>query len=218
MVKSDTCDTAQNKYIAEKIAMTNAQIAYARCVGTDPAYPTSSYNMALQPVIDPKTDRMRQVLPVVQNISNQASLYASLITSTKALIAATQPLTDYKTILQGQLNATLQQNASMEQQITTDAAITMANLAITPDLSKGGPFGTSNVQQGVLWGFLAFYSLFFILLSVVIYLKFKNSVSSSLLITGIIVMLAAAGVGAYFTAAYSLFLFDVQSLITTVTV
>jgi hypothetical protein len=52
----------------------------------------------------------------------------------------------------------------------------------------------------------------------VIYLKFKNSLPSSLLITGILVLLAAAGTGAYFCAAYSLFLFDVQSLVTTITV
>lgn len=216
MVKSDTCNTAQNNYIAGKIAMGNAETAYEKCAGTDAAYP--ALDKTLQPVVDPKTTRTKEINPFLQTMAEKSSLYTSLITSTKALIAATQPLTDYKTILQEQLNSTLVQNASMQQQITTNANTTMLTMASTPDLSSGGPFGTSNVQQGVLWGFLSFYSLFFLLLSVIIYLKFKNSLSSALLITGIVILLIAAGLGAFYAATFSLYLFDIQSLMTTVTV
>jgi len=92
----------------------------------------------------------------------------------------------------------------------------MLNLASTPDLSNGGPFGTANVQQGVLYGLLSFYSLFFILLSAVIYLKLKNSMPSYVVILGILVLLAGAGVGAYYLAFTSFFIFDVQSLVTSI--
>jgi len=218
MVKSTTCDTAQNNYIAGKIAMTNAQTAYGKCIGSDPAYSSSSYTMALQPVVNSNTLRMNQVAPILQTINNQSVTYSALITSTKALIAATQPLKDYKSILQNQLNATAQENQSVQQQITTNANTMTQTMASIPDLSNAGPFGTANAQSGVGYAFLSFYSVFFLLLSAVIYIKFKNSVSGSLLITGIVLLLGAAGAGAYCCAVYGLGLQDPQSLITTLTV
>jgi len=216
MVVSETCNTANREYISAKITMANKTKAYEQCAGTDATYP--AVDERLQPVPDPRTQRTNTVTPIIDAINDQNTTYTALITSTKALIAATQPLIDYKTILQGQLAATSIQNASMQKQIASNANSTMISMAATPDLSKGGPFGTSNVQQGVMYSFLSFYSFFFILLSAVIYLKLKNSVSMSLLIIGILILLTGAGAGAYFCAAYSLFLFDVQSLVTTITV
>jgi len=216
MVKSDSCDASKVAYDNTIKDASNALLTYASCNSADAInYPMEK---TVQSVINPIQQRTITLVPIIQSINNQNTTYTALVTSTKALIAATQPLTDYKTILQGQLDATLQQNTSLQQQIASNANTTMASMALIPDLSKGGPFGTSNVQQGIMYSFLTFYSLFFILLSVVIYLKFKNSLPSSMLITGILVLLGTAGVGAYFCAVYSLFLFDVQSLITTITV
>ena len=210
MVKSDSCDASKVRYDNTIKDASSALLTYASCNSADAVnYPMEK---TVQSVINPIQQRTITLVPIIESINNQNATYTALVTSTKALIAATQPLTDYKTILQGQLNTSLQ------QQIASNANTTMASMALIPDLSNGGPFGTSNVQQGIMYSFLTFYSLFFILLSVVIYLKFKNSLPSSMLITGILVLLGAAGVGAYFCAVYSLFLFDVQSLITTITV
>lgn len=216
MVKTDICTELQGKYVQSINAASSAVSNYSSCNTNDP----NAYRMeyTVQSVISPSQQRINTISPIINSIGDKANTYTALVTSTKALIAATQPLTDYKSILQGQLDATLQQNASMQQQITTDANSTRISMAITPDLSNGGPFGTSSVQQGIMYSFLAFYSLFFVLLSLIIYLKFKNSLSSSMLITGIVVLLVAAGIGAYFCAVYSLFMFDAQSLVSTVTV
>lgn len=216
MVVSETCNTAKREYISAKITMTNKTNAYEPCAETDATYP--AVDERLQPVPDPRTQRTNTLTPIIDAINNQNTTYTALVTSIKALISAMQPLTDYKTILQNQLASTSTNNAVIQKQIASNANSTMISMAATPDLSKGGPFGTSNVQQGVLWGFLSFYSFFFILLSAVIYLKLKNSVSMSLLIIGILILLAGAGAGAYFCAAYSLFLFDVQSFVTTIKV
>jgi len=216
MVKTNACDASKVLYNNTIKDASNAVSNYASCNSADAVnYPMDK---TVQTAISPSQQRTNTVKPIIDAINNQNTTYTALVTSTKALIAATQPLTNYKTILQAQLAATTIQNASMQKQIASDANSTMLTMAATPDLSNGGPFGTSSVQQGVLWGFLSFYSLFFILLSVIIYLKFKNSIRSSVLITGIVVLLGAAGTGAYFCAAYSLFLFDVQSLVTTITV
>jgi len=213
MVVSDTCDTAKNEYISAKIAIANKTKAYQPCAGTDEAYP--AVDETLQPVADPKTQNINTVSPIVQSINDSTTTYTALVTSTKALLAATQPLTDYKTILQNQLNATTQHNQSLQQKITTETNSMNQTMAAIPDLSNAGPFGASNVQQGVGYAFLTFYSFFFILLSVFLYIYFKNSISSSLLITGIVLVIGLAGLIAYICAVYGLGLVDPQYLVFT---
>jgi hypothetical protein len=209
-----SCDTALNDYTVAKINIDNAVSKYETCRNTNSNLPP--VDKTLQPVPNPTSQRITTVQPLLQTINNQTATYTALITSTKALIAATQPLIDYKTILQGQLDATGQQNQTLQQQIVTDANLLNQTMASIPDLSNAGPFGTANVQSGVSYAFLSFYSFFFILLSVLLYWRFKNSFPKSLLITGIVIMLLAAGAGAYFCAIssnYGLGLVDPQSFI-----
>ena len=180
-------------------------------------YPNKNpINYSTQKVLSPSDQKKNTIDPLGQQFNDQVALYTSLVGSTKALIAATQPLKDYKSILQQQLNQTSEQNQSMQQKITTSTNIINQESAAVPDLSNAGPFGTPNLQKGVGYAFLAFYILFFILLSVFLYIQFKNSGSVALVITGIFLMLVAAGAGAYFfciSSDYGLGLADAQSFI-----
>jgi hypothetical protein len=124
--------------------------------------------------------------------------YTGMLATTKALIVATEPLRTYKDLLQRQLTANSNQISSMQQQISSGAnQINSVNSKI-PDLSNTGPFGSTNDRTGVGIAFLVFYSLFFLSLSAVLYLRFKESVQKTLLIIGILIMLGGAGAGAYF--------------------
>jgi len=215
MVKSDTCDRLQGTYVQAITAASSAVSNYTICNTNDPTIYRMQYTV--QQAVDPVIQRSNTIRPILDSINNQAATYATLITSTKALIAATQPLNNYKTILQGQLDATAQQNKTLQEQITTDANAINQGMASIPDLSNAGPFGTATMQQGVGYGFLSIYSFFFILFSVFLYLRFKKSFSGSLLITGILLLLGGAGAGAYFIAIYGLGLQHPQSLIASLT-
>ena len=193
------CTIAKNNYVAAKITMTNATSAYQTCSATNSSqYPAP--DQILQPVPDPVTQRKTIADTLQTQFNDQVALYTSLLTSTKALIAATQPLKDYKSILTNQLNANNKQNQTLEQQITTGSnTINQVNSQI-PELSNNGPFGATNLQDGVAYGFLTFYSLFFLSLSAVLYLRFKNTISPAILIIGILIMLGGATTGAYYCA------------------
>ena len=190
------CTTAQNNYTAAKITMQNATATYQTCSTQNPSQ-YSAPDQILQPIPDPVVQRTTIANTLQTQFNDQVALYTSLLSSTKALIAATQPLTDYKSILTNQLNATNQQNQILLQQITTGAnTINQVNTQV-PELVSNGPFGSTNLQSGITYTFLSFYSLFFISLSAVLYLRFKNTVSLYLLITGIIIMIACAAVAAF---------------------
>ena len=118
-----------------------------------------------------------------------------MLATTKALVVATEPLKTYKDILQSQLTNNMNQVISTKQKIASGASqINSVNSQI-PELSNTGPFGTTNNRRGVGIAFLVFYSLFFLSLSAVLYLRFKESVQKSLLIIGILIMLGGAGTG-----------------------
>jgi len=198
-MESDACNTAKNNYIAAKITMTNATSAYQTCSAQNPSQYVAP-DQTLQPVPDPVAQRKTIADTLQTQFNDQVALYTSLLSSTKALIAATQPLKDYKSILTNQLNATNQQNQTMQEQLTTGSnTINQVNSQV-PELVSNGPFGAANLQNGVAYSFLTLYSLFFLSLSVVVYLQFKNIISPSLLIIGIIIMLGGAATGAYFCA------------------
>jgi len=194
-----TCNTAKNNYVAAKITMTNATSAYQTCSAQNPSQ-YSAPDQILQPVPDPVAQRKTIADALQVKFNDQVALYTSLLTSTKALIAATQPLKDYKSILTNQLNATNQQNQTLQEQLTTGSNVINQVNSQVPELSNHGPFGATNIQNGVAYTFLTFYSLFFLSLSTVLYLQFKNTISPSLLITGIIIMVGCAATGAYFCA------------------
>jgi hypothetical protein len=193
------CTIARNNYTAAKITMANTTSAYETCSKENPSqYPAP--DQILQPIPDPVAQRKTIADALQTKFNDQVALYTSLLSSTNALIAATQPLKDYKSILTSQLNANNQQNQILQEQVTTGSnSINQINTQL-PDLSNNGPFGATNLQNGVGYSFLTFYSLFFLSLSAVLYLKFKNTVSPSLLITGIIIMVGGAAAGAYFCA------------------
>jgi hypothetical protein len=130
--------------------------------------------------------------------TNAVANYTGMLATTKALIVATEPLKTYKNILQSQLSTDTSQVNSIKQKIASGAnQINSVNSQI-PDLSNTGPFGSTNNRRGIGIAFLVIYSLFFISLSAVLYLRFKESVQKSLLITGILILLGGAGTGAYF--------------------
>lgn len=191
------CNTAKNNYIAAKITMTNATDAYQPCSTSNPSeYPTP--DQTLQPIPDPVAQRKMIADALQTKFNDQVALYTSLLSSTNALIAATQPLKDYKSILTSQLNTNNKQNQILQEQVTSGSnTINQVNSKV-PELVRNGPFGSTNLQKGVTYAFLTLYSLFFISLSAVLYLQFKNTVSPSLLITGIVIMLGGAAAGAYF--------------------
>jgi len=193
------CTIAKNNYTAAKITMANTTSAYETCSKENPSqYPAP--DQILQPIPDPVTQRKTIANTLQTKFNDQVALYTSLLSSTKALIAATQPLNDYKTILTNQLESTNKENTSLLQKIQTYSNIINQTSNSIPELSNTGPFGATNLQNGVGYSFLTFYSLFFISLSAVLYLQLKNTVSLSLLITGIILMLGGAAAGAYFCA------------------
>ena len=193
------CTIAKNNYVAAKITMTNATSAYQTCSEQNPSQ-YSAPDKTLQPIPDPVAQRKTIADTLQTRFNDQLALYTSLLTSTKVLIAATQPLKDYKSILTNQLNATNQQNQTLQEQLTTGSNIINQVNSQVPELSNHGPFGATNIQNGVAYTFLTLYSLFFLSLSAVLYLRFKNTISPSLLITGIIIMLGGAATGAYFCA------------------
>jgi hypothetical protein len=193
------CTIAKNNYTAAKITMANTTSAYETCSKENPSqYPAP--DQILQPIPDPVTQRKTIANTLQTKFNDQVALYTSLLSSTKALIAATQPLNDYKTILTNQLESTNKENTSLLQKIQTYSNVINQTSSSIPELSNRGPFGATNLQNGVAYSFLSLYSLFFISLSAVLYLQFKNTVSPYLLITGIVLMIVLAAMGAYFCA------------------
>ena len=188
------CTTAQNNYTAAKITMQNATAAYQTCSTQNPSQ-YSAPDQILQPVPDPVVQRTAIANTLQTQFNDQVALYTSLIASTKALIAATQPLKDYKSILTNQLNTTNQQNETLQQQITTGTNTFNQVNSNVPELSNTGPFGTANLRSGVLGSFLFFNSLFYIVLSAVLYLRYKNSISPGILYSGIAALILLGGVG-----------------------
>jgi hypothetical protein len=178
--------------VQTNVAFKNATANY---IGT---CPTANITETVQPVISPADQRKTIATTLQEKMNDQYAIYTSYIASTKALIAATEPLRSYKAILQAQLDSTTVQNESMKQQIATHAN-TVNQIATTiPDLSNNGPFGAPNLQLGVGYAFLTFYSLFFILLVTVLYIRFKDSGYRSAVIAGIVILLIGATIGAYF--------------------
>ena len=200
-VSQDQCTTYSGAYTQAITNTTTATNNYEQCKTDQPSvYNTNPITQTLQSVVDPVVQRKTIANALQTKFNDQVALYTSLLSSTKALIAATQPLNDYKTILTNQLESTNKENTSLLQKIQTYSNVINQTSNSIPELSNTGPFGATNLQNGVGYSFLTFYSLFFISLSAVLYLQFKNTISPSLLITGIVLMLGGAAAGAYFCA------------------
>jgi len=200
-VSQDQCTTYSGAYTQAITNITTATNNYEQCKTDQPSvYNTNPITQTLQSIVDPVTQRKTIANALQTKFNDQVALYTSLLSSTKALIAATQPLNDYKTILTNQLESTNKENTSLLQKIQTYSNVINQTSNSIPELSNTGPFGATNLQNGIGYSFLTFYSLFFISLSAVLYLQLKNTVSPSLLITGIVLMVGGAAAGAYFCA------------------
>jgi len=213
-----SCDSLYGDYIQKQTGFTSASSTLKMCNTSDPTkYPM---NMSLQPVITPAQQRYNTAQPLQAQFNSQLTLYTSLVASTKAFIAAAQPLQTYKSILESQLNGATINNKNLQQQIATNTN-TVNQVSVTvPQLSHIGPFGAKDLKTGVGYSFLVTYSLFFILVAVVLYIRFSQTGSKPVLIICLLIMLAAAATGAYFFAIstdYGLGLANPQAYITDVT-
>jgi hypothetical protein len=192
---SDQCTSVYGDYIQKRTAFSAASGTYESCHQSDPKkYPL---DYSLQAVVDPNQARIETANVLRKQFQNQLAHYTSLVSSTKALLAATQPLKEYKTILQKQLNQATEQNKNLKEQIATGANVVNALFETQPQLTNTGPFGTVNDKQGILSSFLFFNSLFYILLSLYIYMRFKNSVSSAVIyaVIGLLLVVCIVGGG-----------------------
>lgn len=213
-----SCDSLYGDYIQKQTGFTSASSNLKICNTSDPTkYPM---NMSLQPVITPAQQRYNTAQPLQAQFNSQLTLYTSLVASTKAFIAAAQPLQTYKSILESQLNGATTTNQNIQKQIATNTDIVNQVSVAVPQLSHIGPFGAKDLKTGVGYSFLVTYSLFFILVAIVLYIRFSQTGSKAVLIICLLIMLVAAAAGAYFFAIstdYGLGLANPQAYITDVT-
>jgi len=201
------CTIAKNNYTAAKITMANTTSEYEKCSKENPSQ-YSAPDQILQPIPDPQTQRQIVADTLKSQLNEKLASYTALLTSTKALMAATQPLKNYKSILQTQLNATSQQNETLKQTITSGEQTVNASISADPQLSNTGPFGTINSRTGIIIGFLFFNSLFYILLSIVLYLRYKNSISPGVLYSGLAMLILFGGIGGGYMSYIVLSMWD----------
>ena len=213
-----SCDSLYGDYIQKQTGFASASSNLKMCNTSDPTkYPM---NMSLQPVITPAQQRYNTAQPLQAQFNSQLTLYTSLVASTKAFIAAAQPLQTYKSILESQLNGATTTNQNIQKQIATNTDIVNQVSVAVPQLSHIGPFGAKDLKTGVGYSFLVTYSLFFILVAIVLYIRFSQTGSKAVLIICLLIMLVAAAAGAYFFAIstdYGLGLANPQAYITDVT-
>ena len=106
-VSQDQCTTYSGAYTQAITNTTTATNNYEQCKTDQPSvYNTNPITQTLQSIVDPVVQRKTIANALQTKFNDQVALYTSLLSSTKALIAATQPLNDYKTILTNQLEST----------------------------------------------------------------------------------------------------------------
>jgi len=216
--QAPSCDSLYGDYIQKQTGFASASSTLKMCNTSYPdKYPM---NMSLQPVVTPAQQRYNTAQPLQAQFNSQVALYTSLVASTKAFIAAAQPLQTYKSILESQLNGVTTNNKNLKQQIATNTnTVNQVSVAV-PQLSNIGPFGAKDLKTGVGYAFLVTYSLFFILVAIVLYIRFSQTGSKAVLIICLLIMLAAAATGAYFFAIstdYGLGLANPRAYVTDVT-
>ena len=83
------------------------------------------------------------------------------------------------------------ENTGLQNSLTTNVEITNA-LNSGKNLSSTGPFGYSNTRVGVGYAFLGVYNAFFIVLSIVLYVRFKNAIGGIAMGFAVFLLLAGA--------------------------
>ena len=133
----------------------------------------------------------QEVAQLYGNYQGNTVLYSSLLQSVKVMMAAAEPLTEYRELLNIQLSVQTQENKGFESQLTTSTNMAN-NLNSGNILSNTGPFGFATIRQGIGYSFMGVYNSFFLLLAIAFYIRFKNSLGMIPTILGILIVLAGA--------------------------
>jgi len=193
---SDSCVAIQGNYIQTQMAFSAASNNYQQCNTSNPSqYPITQVLQPVAAIAEQRQDIANLMQYTFQSLVTQ---YENAYTSAAAITYGVDPLNEYKSILQSQLDDTTALNGTLEQEIASNTNSVNQELAVIPQLTSAGPFGFYNTYDAVGYVFFSFYILFFILLSIVLYVVFKNIYGLGTLLTGIGVVLGAATVGGYF--------------------
>jgi hypothetical protein len=197
-----TCDTnSKPLYDTAKSTFVAAAATYELCTGQNPtAYPPPSES--LQPISSQAQSNTKEAAELKVKFEKNKTIYSNMLQTVKVMKAAAEPLTEYRTILNKQLNDKQTINAKLETKISTGANEFNGVAAEFEDLSNTGPFGFANTKLGVGYVFLGMYSLFFIVLGIVLFVRFKNSLGTIPMLVIVILLLIAAGLIEYFLLLY----------------
>jgi hypothetical protein len=116
--------------------------------------------------------------------------YSSLLQSVKVMMAAAEPLTNYRFLLNQQLLTQTAVNKGLENSLTTNAEVVNI-LNSGTNLSSTGPFGYANTRVGIGYTFLGIYNIFFLVLAISLYVRFKNAIGG--IVMGFILFLLLGG-------------------------
>jgi hypothetical protein len=193
---SDPCVAIQGNYIQTQMAFTAASNNYQQCNTSNPSqYPITQVLQPVAAIAEQRQDSANLMQYIFQSLVTQ---YKNAYTSAAAITYGVDPLNEYKSILQSQLNTTTELNGTLEQEIASSTNSVNQELANIPQLTSSGPFGFYNTYDAIGYMFFLFYILFFILLSIVLYVVLKDTYKLDILLTGIVVLVGAATAGGYF--------------------
>jgi hypothetical protein len=197
-----TCDSnSQALYNTAQSTFVEAAATYGLCTAQNPTtYPSPS--KSLQPTSSQAQSNTKDTVELKAKFEGNKVIYSNMVQTVKVMMAAAEPLTEYRTILNKQLNEKQTINTKLETKIATGANEFNGVAVEFEDLSHTGPFGFSNIKRGVGYTFLAMYNLFFLVLGIVLFVRFKNSLGTILMIVIVILLLITAGLIEYFFLLY----------------
>jgi hypothetical protein len=194
-------DNSKPIYQTAENSFRQAATAYALCTAQNPSTYTPPSN-SLQPTSSQSQSNAMQTAELKTKFEGNKIIYSNMLQTVKVMMAAAEPLTEYRTILNNQLNDKKNINAKLETKIATGANEFNGIAVAFEDLSHTGPFGFSNIKLGVGYAFLAVYNLFFLVLGIVLFVRFKNSLGTIPMIIIVILLLIGAGLIEYFVLVY----------------
>ena len=193
-----TCPALEGAYIQQERSFSKTIDAYTPCNTADP----NEYPMPyiIEDVPNPAAQRIEVYTELSNQFNNLSGSYVGTYQIGKALVSAALPMEAYNFILTSQLDILNAENETIKSGIASGTNTINQLNDLVPDLSNTGPFGATNLKSGMAYGFLSAYGVFFISLGAVLYMRYKNSVPTIVLLTGILLLLGGAGAGAYFCA------------------
>jgi hypothetical protein len=198
-----TCPTLQGNYIQQERSFSNTIDAYTPCNNADP----NTYPMPyiIEDVPDPYVQRNEAAIKLTNQFWSLAGSYHAAYFTGSALQSAALPMEAYNFILTSQLEILNAENQTIKDGIASGTNTINQINAMVPELSNTGPFGATNLKSGMAYGFLTAYGVFFISLCAVLYIRYKNTIPTSVLWIGILLLLGGACAGAYFCAVSKTF-------------